>query len=365
MSTVKVVILNWNGAAVLPRFLPSVIHNTPPGVEIIVADNGSTDNSRELLSRDFPEITQLNLDKNYGFAQGYNLALAQLDSQNTDFFVLLNSDVETPEGWLSPLVSILESHPNIAAVAPKILSVNDPASFEYAGASGGFLDSLGYPFCRGRILDTVEKDAGQYDDTRQVMWATGACFVVRASVFRKLGGFDGDFFAHQEEIDLCWRIQLAGLKVMIEPQSVVYHLGAGTLPPSPQKLYLNYRNNLAMLYKNLPVSRLWWIICLRIVMNFGSSLIYLLRGQLRNFAAVWRAHRDFRKMRISLRKKRYAVQSLRLATQTAGQPAPETTQTAQSGHQTPRLTGIYRGSILLAYLFGCKRFSDIPARRIS
>ena len=333
--TAKVVILNWNGAEVLPRFLPSVVRNTPPEVEIVVADNGSTDGSVELVQRDFPSVRLVTLDRNYGFAEGYNRALTDLDS---NYYILLNSDVETPEGWCEPLIEMLETHPNVAAVAPKILSWTERDTFEYAGASGGFIDLLGYPFCRGRILGTVERDKGQYDDAREVFWATGACFACRADVFRALGGFDASFFAHQEEIDLCWRMQSVGWRLMVEPRSRVWHLGAGTLPPSPQKLYLNYRNNLAMLYKNLPRGSMQLIVTTRMALNSLAALVYLLRGQRKNWSAVWRAHRDFLRMiRPGLRESR---------------------RTIQSTHIT-RPQGVWRGSILIAYLFGLRRFYNL------
>ncbi|MDR1671120.1 MAG: glycosyltransferase family 2 protein [Alistipes sp.] len=335
MALSKVIILNWNGAAVLPRFLPSVVANTPPDVEVVVTDNGSTDGSVELLRRDFPGVRLVTLDRNHGFAGGYNRALEAIEADN---YILLNSDVETPPGWCEPLVEMLATHPKVAAVAPKILSWANRDTFEYAGASGGFIDALGYPFCRGRILDTVERDSGQYDDAREIFWATGACLACRADVFHDLGGFDGSFFAHQEEIDLCWRMQLAGWKVMVEPRSAVYHLGAGTLPPSPQKLYLNYRNNLAMLHKNLPSASLLAVIAARLALNILASTVYLARGEVKNFTAVHRAHRDyFRMIRDGLSIQRRQIQSHRIA-------SPE---------------GIYRGSILLNYLFGLRRFSQL------
>jgi GT2 family glycosyltransferase len=335
MSSVKVIILNWNGAEVLPRFLPSVVAATPPSVGIVVADNGSTDGSVELLQRDFPSVRLVRLDRNYGFAGGYNRALREIEA---DTYILLNSDVETPAGWCEPLVEMLEKHPDVAAVAPKLLSWTERGRFEYAGASGGFIDSLGYPFCRGRILETLEQDHGQYDDARDVFWATGACFACRADVFHTLGGFDGSFFAHQEEIDLSWRMWSAGWRVVVEPRSTVYHLGAGTLPPSPAKLYLNYRNNLAMLYKNLPPGAMQAVLAVRVTLNALAGAVYLLRGRRENQRAVWRAHRDFRSMkRDGLRESRRAVQSARIA----------------------RPEGIYRGSILLSYLFGRKQFSKL------
>ena len=335
MAVTKVVILNWNGEENLSRFLPSVVANTPPEVEIVVADNGSTDGSRALLRKDYPHVRLITLDRNYGFAEGYNRALREVEA---DYYILLNSDVQTPEGWCGPLVELLENHPKVAAVAPKLLSYTDYTMFEYAGASGGFIDSLGYPFCRGRILNRIESDRGQYDDAREVFWATGACFACRAEVFRELGGFDNAFFAHQEEIDLCWRIQLAGYRIAVEPRSKVYHLGAGTLPPSAQKNYLNYRNNLAMLYKNLPAGRMQWVILVRILLNGLSAALYFMKGERENYEAVGRAHRDFWAMRRrDWSEKRRHIQSTRQA----------------------RPTQVYHGSILLRYMLGKRRFKNL------
>ena len=237
MTKTAIVILNWNGRQHLEQFMPSVVEHTPATTEIVVADNGSTDNSVEFLREHYPTVRVITLPTNYGFAEGYNRALAEVDAE---YFVLLNSDVEVTAGWLEPLVATLTNNRNVAAVAPKLRSYGYRDRFEYAGAAGGFIDFLGYPFCRGRILSTVEQDCGQYDTPRDVFWASGAAFCCRADLFRILGGFDGDFFAHMEEIDLCWRMQLAGYRIMVEPRSVVYHLGGGTLPnESPQKLYLN------------------------------------------------------------------------------------------------------------------------------
>lgn len=335
MSTAKVVILNWNGRNHLRRFLPSVVENTPPGVEVIVADNGSDDHSVKLLEREFPTVGIVRLARNYGFAGGYNRALRQIGG---DYHILLNSDAETPAGWCEPLIRYLDSHPETAAVAPKLLSYKDRTQFEYAGASGGFIDALGYPFCRGRILGTIEEDHGQYDDARDVFWATGACFACRAEVFRALGGFDEDFFAHQEEIDLCWRMQLAGWRVAVEPRSVVYHLGGATLAASPRKNFLNHRNNLAMLYKNLPDGRRQRVIFTRMLLDGISAIGYLAKGSTDNFRAVVRAHRDFRRMRReNLREKRRAVQS-----SVKAQPY-----------------GIYGGSIVLRYIFGKRSFENL------
>ena len=246
MSTVKIVILNWNGAEHLRRFLPSVVA-AADGAGVVVADNGSTDDSLRLLREEFPGVEVVTMDANYGFAGGYDRALEHIEA---DYYVLLNSDVETPAGWLAPLIAELERHPDVAAVAPRLRSLCEPEKFEYAGAAGGYIDFLGYPFCRGRILKCTERDEGQYDDARDVFWVTGAAFCCRADVFRALGGFDADFFAHMEEIDLCWRMQLAGYRVRIVPGSTVYHLGGGTLQTdSPSKVFYNHRNNLAMLYK--------------------------------------------------------------------------------------------------------------------
>lgn len=241
MSVVKIVILNWNGAAHLRRFLPSVVRTASPGVEIVVADNGSTDGSAALVEREFPSVTLLRLPENYGFAGGYNRALERLGG---DYWVLLNSDVEPAEGWLEPLIAELDAQPDVAVVGPKLLSCAERDRFEYAGAAGGFIDWFGFPFCRGRILRTLEKDRGQYDDTRDVFWVSGAAFCCRAEVFRRMGGFDAGFFAHMEEIDLCWRMQLAGWRVRVVPRSRVWHLGrrhvaerfaAQTLPQLPQQ----------------------------------------------------------------------------------------------------------------------------------
>lgn len=335
MSVTKVVILNWNGEAHLERFLPSVVQHTPAGVGIVVADNGSTDGSLAMLERDFPAVEVVRLDRNYGFAGGYNRALRQVVA---DYYVLMNSDVEAAPGWFEPLLQAMERDERLAAVSPKLLSYSDKGSFEYAGASGGFIDFLGYPFCRGRILSTLERDRGQYDAPREVFWASGACMMVRASVFHALDGFDAAFFAHMEEIDLCWRMQLQGYKVRVEPAGRVYHLGGGTLPNNnPRKLYLNYRNNLSMLYKNLPRGRREGILFLRMVLDGGSALVFLAQGNLGFFNAVFRAHMDFHRRRPELRRLRQQIQAL----------------------ATARSRWIYPRSILLRYLLGRRRFDDI------
>ena len=247
---VAIVILNWNGRQMLERYLSTVLLYSCEETSVIVADNASTDDSVEFLKTHFPDVPTILLDQNYGFADGYNKALAQVEAE---YYLLLNSDVEVTHHWLTPLLEFMDSHPEVAACQPKILSMADKDCFEYAGASGGFLDRLGYPFCRGRIFDTVEPDNGQYDYAMEIMWATGACLLIRSEDYWNVGGLDGRFFAHNEEIDLCWRLRLLGRKIYCIPESAVCHLGGGTLPKgNPMKTFLNFRNNLTMLYKNLP-----------------------------------------------------------------------------------------------------------------
>ncbi len=336
MSLVKIVILNWNGAVHLYHYLPGVVAAAPPGVGIVVADNGSTDDSVALLEREFPSVEVLRLGRNYGFAGGYDRALQHVEA---DYYVLLNSDVETPAGWLEPLVECLDGHPDVAAVAPKLRADAERSKFEYAGAAGGYIDFLGYPFCRGRMLRTVECDRGQYDDERDVFWVSGAAFCCRAEVFHALGGFDDDFFAHMEEIDLCWRMQLAGYRVRIVPQSVVYHFGGGTLPTdSPRKVYYNHRNNLAMLYKCAAPGQRFVAAVVRPWLDVLAAISYLVQGRGDNFCAVFRAWRDFLKWHSALKDKRRAVRALRV--------------------EHARVH-IYRGSLLLRYLFGRRTFGKM------
>ncbi len=248
-----VVILNWNGEEHLKKFLPSVVAHTPEWVDVVVADNGSTDRSVELLRAEFGGVKIVELDRNYGFASGYNEALKLLDY---DYYMLLNSDVEVCEGWCERIFEELRDNSDIGAISPKILSYSEPSKFEYAGAAGGYIDILGYPFCRGRILQSIEEDGGQYDQPQDLFWVSGAAFACRAEVFREMGGFDADLFAHMEEIDLCWRMQLVGYRIRVMPQCRVYHLGGGTLSTdSPNKIYLNHRNNLAMLFKCAPTGQ--------------------------------------------------------------------------------------------------------------
>ena len=335
MMQTAVVILNWNGLKHLEHYMPSVVENTPAEVRIIVADNGSTDDSVAFLSKHYPSVEIIQLDKNYGFAEGYNRALKRVDSE---CYILLNSDVEVTKGWIEPLVEMIESDKNIAAVAPKLLSDVERDRFEYAGAAGGFIDFLGYPLCRGRILSTIEQDRGQYDTAREVFWASGAAFCCRAEVFHAMGGFDGEFFAHMEEIDLCWRMQSSGYRIGIEPRAKVYHLGGGTLSAlSPRKTMLNHRNNLAMLYKNLPLGHLLWVLPARLVLDGVAAASYLVKGQWACVKAVWQAHVGFYRMLPSLSAKRKAERAKRAA--------------------LPRT--IYRGSVIVRRLAGGKKFGKM------
>lgn len=292
---IAVVILNWNGLRHLQHYLPRVL-STTPDADIVVADNGSTDGSVAWLKSEMAAVKLILLDKNYGFAEGYNRALKQLEGY--DAYVLLNSDIEPTEGWLQPLVEQLEQSDDVAVVVPKILDDKCREKFEYAGAAGGFIDILGYPFCRGRILSTVERDEGQYDTARDVMWGSGAAFCCRADVYAELGGLCKEFFAHQEEIDLCWRLNSRGYKVMAVPQSVVFHVGGGTLEyESPRKTFLNFRNNLLMLYKNLPTAKWLWVMLIRMPLDYVAALQMLLNGKWLNFKAVCQARCAFWRLR--------------------------------------------------------------------
>lgn len=311
MKKAAIVILNWNGAGMLRRFLPSVIRHSGAVADVIVADNASTDDSLELMSKEFPSVRTIVLDKNYGFAGGYNRALEKVDNE---YYMLLNSDVEVTEGWLKILVDFMDANADVAACQPKLRAEHNRCMFEYAGASGGFVDRYGYPFCRGRIFDTVESDGGQYDDVCQVFWATGAALMVRREDYWRVGGFDARFFAHNEEIDLCWRLLGLGRKIYCVPQSVVYHVGGGTLPKgNPMKTYLNFRNNLTMLYKNLPDSDLRHVMRVRLVLDYVAAFKSLLLD--RNwgeFKAVLRGRKAFKAWRKDFDEDRRLIQASRL-----------------------------------------------------
>ena len=296
MIKTAVVILNWNGEAMLRQFLPSVIAcSRLEGTEIYVADNASTDASCEVVEKEFPSVHLIRLDKNYGFADGYNYALQKIDAE---YAVLLNSDVEVTEGWLQPMVDYLDTHPETVACQPKIRAYRHRNLFEYAGASGGFIDRYGYPFCRGRIFENVEEDKGQYDEVIPVFWATGAALMIRLDVYRNVGGLDGRFFAHMEEIDLCWRLRSRGYELVCLPQSVVYHVGGATLKKeNPRKTFLNFHNNLLMLYKNLPAEELVSVMRTRTCLDYLAALFFLLKGDVSNFRAVLQARKEFLRLR--------------------------------------------------------------------
>ena len=303
---VAVVILNWNGRAYLARFLPSVLEHSAGIAEVVVADNASTDGSIEWLADAFPATRVLRFSENGGFSKGYNDALAMIDA---DYYVLLNSDVEVTAGWLAPMLEMMEEHPRVGACQPKVLCHHDKTRFEYAGAAGGFIDAYGYPFCRGRIFDELEEDAGQYDDEREIFWATGACLFVRAELYHQLGGLDEDFFAHMEEIDFCWRMKNAGFKLMVCPSSKVYHVGGGALPKSsPRKTYLNFRNNLSLLVKNMPTARLFPVLVARYFLDALAAAVFFMKGQRADAGAVWAAHAHFLRSLPRLMKKRKVLQ---------------------------------------------------------
>lgn len=328
MTNIAVVILNYNGEKLLRKFLPSVVKYSVEAT-VWVADNGSTDASLNLLEQEFPDVRVVALDKNYGFCKGYNEALRRIEAE---VYVLLNSDVLVTQDWLLPIMRLMETQPDIEAVQPKILSYNEPEKFEHAGAGGGYLDSLGYPFCRGRILNRVEYDHGQYDDEREVFWSSGACMAIRADTYWKHGGLDEDFFAHMEEIDLCWKIQRSGGKVYYSGISVVYHLGAGTLGyENPRKTYLNFRNNMSLLIKHLGSGEALWKIPLRVCLDWLAAISFLIAGKPAHCGAILRAHGAVIRRLSMIMGKRRALRTI-----------------------YPRYTGknIYKGLILLKYMFG-------------
>ncbi len=302
-----VVILNWNGEQFLREYLPSVVRfSVSADTKIIVADNNSSDGSIALLRSDFPEVGIIQLDQNYGFAGGYNKALADLDAE---YYVLCNSDIELRSDAVSPIIRLMDSDPDIAACAPKLMSLREDGLFEYAGAAGGFIDKYGYPFCRGRIMDTVERDEGQYNDECEIFWATGAFMVVRSRVWHEMGGLDDSFFAHMEEIDLCWRIRNRGYKVMYCPDAEAFHLGGGTLNQgNPRKIFLNFRNSLWMLFKNLPKGHLFTRLLARMVMDGASAMVYLFQLKFSYFWAVVKAHFALYSNLGRLRRQRRALQ---------------------------------------------------------
>ena len=312
MDKVAIVILNWNGQAMLEKYMPSVLQYSKDEATVYVADNASTDQSMEMLRQHFPGVKLIQLEKNWGFAEGYNKALKQVDAE---YYLLLNSDIEVTHHWLTPMTEYLDNHPDVAACQPKLLSIFDKDRFEYAGASGGYLDHFGYPFCRGRIFETVEEDNGQYDYATDILWATGAALMIRSKDYWEAGGLDGRFFAHNEEIDLCWRLRIRGRRIVCLPESYVYHVGGGTLPKgNPMKTFLNFRNNLTMLYKCLPEENLksvmrwrWWLDYL------AAWEMLILKRNVGDFRAVYRARRAFKRWRKDFEADRKAIQASRVA----------------------------------------------------
>jgi len=328
---IAVVILNWNGKSFLEKFLPSVISYSSAIAKIIVADNHSTDDSVSYLQTNFPTVKIISLDKNYGFAGGYNKALKQVEAE---YYVLLNSDVEVTNNWLVPLLELLENDNSVVACQPKIKDYNNKNYFEYAGAAGGFIDKLGYPLCRGRLFDKIEKDTGQYDDFTEIFWASGASLFIRAKAYHEIGGLDEFFFAHMEEIDLCWRLKNTGYKIMFCPISTVYHVGGGTLNKTkPQKTFLNFRNSLLTLHKNLPQKNRFKVIFLRLLLDGLAGIKFLLSGKPNHTWAIIRAHFSFYNSLQQNKKKRNEVQH-------------------------PNLTGMLNKSIVVAYYFkNCYNFN--------
>jgi GT2 family glycosyltransferase len=341
MNQVSVIILCWNSLPYLQKFLPALKANTPIEIaDIVVVDNGSSDGTTEWLSIEHPELILMVLDHNYGYAGGYRLAIENI---KTKYVVLLNSDVEVSPGWIGELVKFMDQHPNAGALAPKIRSFADRSFFEYAGAAGGWIDRYGYPFCRGRIFNSIEKDQGQYEEPVRVFWASGACMMVRTDAYRISGGLDPFFFAHMEEIDLCWRLHSNGFEVWYTPDSLIFHVGGGTLPnESPKKLYLNFRNNLLLLRKNLPKRMQTRILLVRKILDGIAAMQYLIRGKPRFFMAVVKAHWDFNR----LWEKEYSNFS-------------------SSTHPFPtELDGWYNQSIVGAFfLAGKKRFNALKHHR--
>ncbi len=341
MEKLAIVILNWNGKQMLQTYLPKVLACSRDEAVVYVADNASTDDSLAMLNEKFPEVRQIVLDKNWGFADGYNKALARVDAE---YYVLLNSDVEVTPGWLTPLVSFMDAHPEVGACQPKLLSVADKSKFEYAGACGGFLDRYGYPYCRGRVFDTVEQDNGQYDDIHEVLWTTGACMMVRSKDYWAVNGLDGRFFAHNEEIDMCWRMRMMGRQLFCIPQSKVYHVGGGTLPKGkPMKTYLNFRNNLTMLYKNLPEKELRYVMRVRWFLDYVAAWqTLILNRNVGDFKAIYRARHDFMKWRTEFRPERKEHQIDRVE---------------------PRVPRTLRTSFCLVWQYyarGRKKYTDLP-----
>jgi len=335
LPSVAIVILNWNGKTFLQKFLPSVLASTYENYKVFVGDNASTDDSLIFLENNYPQVKIISNEKNEGFAKAYNLILKQV---NADYYILLNSDVEVDPNWIEPVIELMESNKMIAACQPKVLSYRQKELFEYAGACGGWLDAYGYPFSRGRIFDICEADHKQYDDAQEIFWATGAAMFVRSEIFNNMGGFDDYFFAHQEEVDLCWRLQLAGYKIFVEPKSVVYHVGGGTLPMGNKvKVFLNFRNNLIMLTKNLSAAEAIVVIPFRILLDSIAAWKGLLTGSGVTFIAILKAHIHFWRWLFFQQNK-----------------------TVLNGSRKKKLSGLYNGLVIWKYFIqGKNTFSEI------
>jgi GT2 family glycosyltransferase len=348
---VAIVILNWNGVGHLRKFLPSVLSSVWPNLSIIVGDNASTDGSVEFIKTEYPAVKIIENDANYGFTGGYNRVLAQVEA---DYFILLNSDVEVFPGWIAPVIDLMESDPSIAVAAPKIKSYTQKDYFEHAGAAGGYIDRFGYPFCQGRMFYEIEKDNGQYEQSHEVFWASGAAMFIKKCCWEEAGGFDESFFAHMEEIDLCWRLKNRGYKVMYCAASEVFHLGGGTLnAENPFKTYLNFRNNLLLLKNNLPLPRAIFIIFIRIWMDLMAVFRFLNEGKRKDAWAVSRAHQYFV---MNLFKRRPQLG--------AAHEKPETTA-VKLPISNPPLKGLYKGSIVWAFFIKKKRyFSELNPNRL-
>ena len=334
MREVAVVILNYNGFQYLQKFIPFLV-KYGSSYDIVVADNNSSDNSIPFLNRNFPDIKIIKFDQNFGFCTGYNLAIRQIE--NT-YCILLNSDIEVTENWSEPMIDLLKSDKSIGAVQPKLLTYAERDLFEYAGGAGGLIDRWGYPLCRGRLFRTFENDTGQYDDTSEIFWASGACMATRTETFLKNGGFDDSFFAHMEEIDFCWRLKNAGYKIMYTSESVIYHVGGGTLPKeNPKKTFLNFRNSLLVLLKNLPSEQVVFKIFLRLILDFPAAILFLFQGNWRSSLMIFKAHIHFYLLMRATIKKRYSPQN-----------------------QPENMKGCYRGSLLLKYYYtGVRKYVDL------
>jgi GT2 family glycosyltransferase len=336
---VAIVILNWNGKHFLEQFLPLVVARKPEWAEVFIADNASNDDSLEYLAKNFPRLPLIRFSANHGYAGGYNMALKQIEAE---YYVLLNSDIEVSEGWIEPMIQFLDAHPEVAAAQPKILSWHNPQYFEYAGAAGGFADVLAYPFCRGRVFSQLEPDKNQHDKNLEVLWATGACLFLRANAFWQVGGFDHRFFAHMEEIDLCWRLQNHGYKIMAISASKVFHVGGGTLPKSsPFKTFLNFRNSLWLLTKNMPTRYYYPLLPLRLGLDFAAALFFMANGKMADSRSVFKAHWAFLRFYWPMRRK---------------------------ANNLPKNlpTGVFKGSIAFRhFILGAKTFADINPKRFS